>query len=80
MELMWRIYIFNSSEESLDASDGHGGLEFGLSKWKVQAAAALKAGAEGVRSIILKVPTYILETCSALEPFGYALANPFFVF
>ncbi|KAF3677849.1 putative non-functional NADPH-dependent codeinone reductase 2-like [Capsicum annuum] len=47
--------ICASSEESLDASDGHGGLEFGLSKWKVQAAAALKAGAEGVRSIILKL-------------------------
>ncbi|XP_015159405.1 uncharacterized protein [Solanum tuberosum] len=45
---------YSSSKESLDASDGHGSLEFGLSKWKVQAAAAIKAGAEGVRSVILK--------------------------
>ncbi|XP_049349271.1 uncharacterized protein LOC125813844 isoform X1 [Solanum verrucosum] len=45
---------YSSSKESLDASDGHGSLEFGLSKWKVQAAATIKAGAEGVRSVILK--------------------------
>ncbi|XP_075107992.1 uncharacterized protein LOC107817604 isoform X3 [Nicotiana tabacum] len=49
-----RIYIFHSSKESLDDSDGHGSLEFGLTKWKVQAVAAIKAGAEGARSIILK--------------------------
>lgn len=80
MDLIWQICIFNSSKESLDASDGHGSLEFGLSKWKVQAAAAIKAGAEGVRSVILKVSTYILEACTSLEPFGYALANTIFVF
>ncbi|XP_055826579.1 uncharacterized protein LOC129894992 [Solanum dulcamara] len=45
---------YSSSKESLEAFDGHGSLEFGLSKWKVQAAAAIKAGAEGVRSVILK--------------------------
>ncbi|XP_019238200.1 PREDICTED: uncharacterized protein LOC109218305 isoform X2 [Nicotiana attenuata] len=45
---------YSSSKESSDDSDGHGNLEFGLSKWKVQAVAAIKAGAEGARSVILK--------------------------
>ncbi|XP_009622602.1 uncharacterized protein LOC107803246 isoform X1 [Nicotiana tabacum] len=51
---LYLLQEYSSSKESLDDSDGHGSLEFGLSKWKVQAVAAIKAGAEGARSIILK--------------------------
>lgn len=80
MDLTRRIYIFHSSKESLDDSDGHGSLEFGLTKWKVQAVAAIKAGAEGARSIILKVYSYIVETCESFEPFGHALINMIFMF
>nr|XP_016482411.1 PREDICTED: uncharacterized protein LOC107803246 isoform X3 [Nicotiana tabacum] len=51
---LYLLQEYSSSKESLDDSDGHGSLEFGLTKWKVQAVAAIKAGAEGARSIILK--------------------------
>lgn len=41
--------------DTCTASDGQGSLQFGLSQWKVQSLAALKVGAEDLRSIILKV-------------------------
>ncbi|KAL6319633.1 hypothetical protein AAG906_020710 [Vitis piasezkii] len=42
------------SWENSKASTSHGNLELGLSQWKVQAVAALGAGASELRSIILK--------------------------
>ncbi|KAJ9678073.1 hypothetical protein PVL29_022836 [Vitis rotundifolia] len=42
------------SWENSKASTSHGNLELGLSQWKVQAVAALGAGARELRSIILK--------------------------
>ncbi|KAA8542917.1 hypothetical protein F0562_024069 [Nyssa sinensis] len=45
---------FPSSLASFKTSNSHGSLELGLSQWKVQAVAALRVGAEELRSIILK--------------------------
>lgn len=44
----------SKSWENSKASTSHGNLELGLSQWKVQAVAALGAGASELRSIILK--------------------------
>ncbi|KAK9278312.1 hypothetical protein L1049_027877 [Liquidambar formosana] len=43
----------SSCEKSKD-SNSHGGLEFGLSRWKVEGVAALKVGAAEIQSVILK--------------------------
>lgn len=49
------------SWENSKASTSHGNLELGLSQWKVQAVAALGAGARELRSIILKVWLLLLQ-------------------
>ena len=46
---------FPDSLDICTKPDIKGGLELGLSKWKVEALAALKVGVGGFQSMILKV-------------------------
>ncbi|KAL1300911.1 uncharacterized protein LOC107613284 isoform X2 [Arachis ipaensis] len=62
LEIFLHLLHCNSGKESEDlglldistTSDGQSSLQGGLSQWKVQSLAALKVGAQDLRSIILK--------------------------